>query len=123
MKMTCCSGRTRSLVALALATALVAVAPPAARAAKQPAGGGAAQAKLVHLGPDGRLVYAPDARGNTIPDYSYAGYGGGGVALPVAPVKVRLQPQGNGRDDTSPIQSAIDQVSKMPADNHGIRGA
>src|SRR4051794_40637246 len=46
--------------------------------------------KWVRTGADARLVYTPDARGNVIPDYSYAGYKSGGVALPVAAVKVTL---------------------------------
>ena len=29
---------------------------------------------LVHPGPDGHLVYVPDAQGNTIPDFSDVGY-------------------------------------------------
>ncbi|MFC1552514.1 hypothetical protein ACFL6P_08130 [Candidatus Latescibacterota bacterium] len=33
---------------------------------------------LVYPGEDGKLVYVPDERGNVIPDYSYAGYMGGG---------------------------------------------
>ena len=38
--------------------------------------------RLVYPGIDGKLVYVPDEQGNIIPDYSHAGYGGGGVALP-----------------------------------------
>ena len=37
---------------------------------------------MVYPGSDGKLVYVPDEAGNTIPDYSNAGYMGGGVALP-----------------------------------------
>src|SRR5687767_13201695 len=40
----------------------------------------------VYPGPDGRLVYKKDERGNQVPDFSYAGYLGGGVALPSVPV-------------------------------------
>src|SRR5437667_3167181 len=36
----------------------------------------------VYPGSDGRLVYKKDDHGNQIPDFSNAGYGGGGVALP-----------------------------------------
>ena len=48
---------------------------------------GAAQSRHVYLGGDGRLVYAPQPNGDTIPDFSNAGYGGGGVALPSVAVK------------------------------------
>ena len=37
----------------------------------------------VYPGPDGKLFYVPDEQGNTILDSSYAGYGGGGVPIPV----------------------------------------
>ena len=83
---------------------------------------GAGESKWVSIGGgDGKLVYTPDARGNRIPDYSYAGYMGGGVPLPEVPVKATLRP-GNG-DQSSRIQAVIDAVSKMPADARGIRGA
>ena len=78
---------------------------------------------LVATGPDGRLGYRPTADGATIPDFSRCGYGGGGVALPVLPVKVTLAPQPGGGDDRERIQAAIDQVAALPADAHGFRGA
>jgi hypothetical protein len=84
----------------------------------------AAKLSLVHTGPNGKLVYTPDAQGNTIPDFSNCGYMGGGVALPDAAVKVTLKPQAGGNgDDTQRIQRAIDDVAKMPADANGLRGA
>src|SRR5262245_26248102 len=39
------------------------------------------QSRIVFAGPDGRLGYAPDFKGNRPLDFSNAGYGGGGVAL------------------------------------------
>ena len=57
-------------------------------AAVAPAG----KSSLVHVGLDGKLVYAPDAQGNTIPDFSNCGYMGGGVAIPEAAVT-----QANGK--------------------------
>ena len=33
---------------------------------------------MVYPGIDGKLVYVPDEQGNIIPDYSHAGYRGGG---------------------------------------------
>ncbi len=77
--------------------------------------------RIVHPGADGRLVYVPDYRGNRIPDFSHAGYMGGGVALPNAPVRVSLRPEPG--DNRERIQAAIDQVSAMTPDADGIRGA
>ena len=36
-------------------------------------------------GPDGKLVYTADENGNRVPDFSHAGYMGGGVAIPHIP--------------------------------------
>ncbi len=78
------------------------------------------ESEWVHPGPSGRLVYKTTPRGDRIMDFSSAGYRGGGVALPVAPVRQRVQPSGG--DDTAAIQAAIDAVSAInPQD--GFRGA
>jgi hypothetical protein len=77
--------------------------------------------KWVSLGKDRRLHYTADARGNRIIDFSHAGYKGGGVALPNVPVARRLQPSGG--DDTPQIQAAIDEVSRLPQNAQGHRGA
>jgi hypothetical protein len=53
-------------------------------------------------------------------DFSYAGYMGGGVALPAVPVRRTIQP--SGTDDTAAIQSALDEVAGMKLEN-GFRGA
>ncbi len=69
----------------------------------------------------GHLHYGHDQQGNRIPDFSYAGYEGGGVPLPAVPARVTLSaPAG---DATALIQQAIDQVSAMPLDASGFRGA
>lgn len=77
----------------------------------------------VYPGNDGKLVYkAADGKGNKIVDFSYAGYRGGGVALPkiTGPV-VNVAPVAG--DDTANIQAAIDQVAAMPIDPAtGYRG-
>src|SRR5262249_8209625 len=71
----------------------------------------------------GRLAYRSlDSRGDRIMDFSHAGYKGGGVALPDAPVRVTLSPTSSG-DDTSRIQNAINDVAAMAPDAQGIRGA
>ncbi len=76
----------------------------------------------VQPGADGRLAYRADERGNAIPDFSRAGYGGGGVKLPELPVVLTLAPQSAG-DDGVRIQAALDEVGQRPADAHGRRGA
>ena len=80
----------------------------------------AQQSHWVHFGPDGRLVYTYTPKGDRIPDFSYAGYEGGGVALPSVPAKRIVKP--SGADDCDAIQSAIDAVSELPLVN-GFRGA
>jgi hypothetical protein len=83
-----------------------------------PAGG---TATLVRPGPDGGLVYGRDTDGNRICDFSYAGYGGGGVAIPDVPARVTLHPRPG--DDTARIQAAVDRVGAMPMRDDGFRGA
>jgi pectin methylesterase-like acyl-CoA thioesterase len=78
-------------------------------------------ASRVFPGTDGKLVYVPDAQGNTLLDSSHAGYGGGGVPLPAVAVKETLWPVAG--DNTEAIQAAIDKVSSLPLDGNGIRGA
>ncbi len=89
-------------------------------------------APLVALDREGRrLRYrlyadrgAPAPR-NIVPDFSRAGYRGGGVALPARtsiPVRHVLEPSGRG-DDHARIQAAIDAVAALPPDSRGLRGA
>jgi hypothetical protein len=76
---------------------------------------------LVHPGPDGKLVYVPDEQGNTIPDFSDCGYMGGGVPIPDVAVRATVEP---AEGDCGPmIQASIDQVSGLPLDANGFRGA
>ncbi|MEO0509930.1 MAG: hypothetical protein AAF065_08740 [Verrucomicrobiota bacterium] len=76
---------------------------------------------------DGRLVYGKYANNgesnadNMIPDYSRAGYKGGGVPIPFVPAKITLSPSGG--DDLPAIQAAIDKVAAMPKDANGFCGA
>jgi len=81
-----------------------------------------AQSKSEWIYPDaqGKLVYKALPAGDKIMDFSYAGYMGGGVSIPDVPVKATVNPADG--DNTDAIQSAIDQVSKMPLVN-GLRGA
>jgi hypothetical protein len=47
---------------------------------------------LVYPGTDGRLVYIADSLGNKIPDFSNAGYKGGGVPIPYVAIKKVVWP-------------------------------
>src|SRR5262245_18184908 len=76
--------------------------------------------RFVHAGPDGRLVYDADSRGNRIPDFSHAGYAGGSV-IPDVPVQVVVPPAKG--DSRTRIQSAIDYVRRLRPDRNGIHGA
>jgi hypothetical protein len=79
-----------------------------------------AQSHWVHPGSNGKLVYAQSSRGDRIADFSYAGYEGGGVALPAVPAKRTVAP--GAEDDSAAIQKAIDEVSALPLVD-GFRGA
>ncbi|HLP24344.1 MAG TPA: hypothetical protein VK477_01610, partial [Acidobacteriota bacterium] len=100
------------------AVALLAFASP-----PLPAAAGGAALAIVRLGPDGKLVYAPyNAEGDTLLDFSHCGYGGGGVRLPRATERVRLEATASG-DDTARIQAALDEVAGLPLGPDGLRGA
>ena len=82
--------------------------------------------ELVYLN-QGELTYIPfPMEGqsdsiNIIPDYSHAGYMGGGVSLPTdISVKVMITPEEG--DDTGRLQAAIDMVEALPPDENGFRG-
>lgn len=77
--------------------------------------------KPIFKGKDGKLAYTPDAEGNRIPDFSYAGYMAGEKSIPSAVVRV-VVPVKEG-DATLRIQSAIDYVAKLPVGKDGLRGA
>ncbi|MEI6145546.1 MAG: hypothetical protein WCP66_03905 [Methylococcales bacterium] len=56
-----------------------------------------------------------------ISDFSSAGYGGGGVALPSSTTIIGpVYP--SGIDDTAVIQAAINKVANLPPSQNGIRG-
>ncbi|WP_187262778.1 hypothetical protein [Pontibacter beigongshangensis] len=84
------------------------------------------QSRLVKLTAEGRLTYGlyanegEEEKINRLPDFSYAGYMGGGVRLPDIAVKITLSPLRG--DNRSHLQDAIDKVSSMPADRNGFRG-
>lgn len=82
--------------------------------------------QLVYLD-QGVLTYAPFAMEgqvkevNTIPDFSYAGYMGGGTSLPTEiSIEVIVVPEEG--DDTHRIQEAINLVEALEPDARGFRG-
>jgi hypothetical protein len=77
---------------------------------------------ILYKGEDGALIYHSDENGNRIPDFSHAGYHGGGVSLPEIPVIITLDPSDTG-DDTQQIQQALDDVGALEPDENGHRGA
>ena len=89
---------------------------------------GAQTSSLVFPGPDGKLDYAGYANegqtsaDNLMIDFSRAGYGGGGVAIPWVPVDLELSPTAGNGDDYARIQAAIDTVSNLPLSPSGFRG-
>lgn len=77
----------------------------------------------VHLGRDGKLIYVLDFQGNQIPDFSNVGYKSGILDIPNVPVEAVLDPDPDSEDDFPRIQAAIDQLSSLPLDQNGFRGA
>jgi hypothetical protein len=80
------------------------------------------QSQWVFFGANGKLVYKRTAQGDHIPDFSSAGYRGGGVALPLVKAQITVSPSGES-DDTQAIQLALDKVARLVPDAHGERGA
>lgn len=75
----------------------------------------------ITLGPDGKLVYHPDANGDTIPDFSKAGYMGGEEPIPDVPVVMNLSPVAG--NNYTQIQDAINTLKTWPLGTNGLRGA
>ena len=69
----------------------------------------------------GKISYNADSLGNRIPDFSYCGYAASEEAIPDVAIKI-VVPVSKG-DATHRIQSAIDYVAALPADEKGFRGA
>lgn len=79
------------------------------------------ESSIVSVDSVGRLYYQRDIEGNMIPNFSHAGYEGGGVALPQLGVNMTIGPILG--DNTAHLQAAIDALSAMPVDSNGFRGA
>ena len=79
------------------------------------------QGQWVHFGTNGTLAYYSDDLTNHLIDYSYAGYGGGGVALPTnQPVMQTVNAIAG--DNTANIQNAINAVGNLTPAANGVRG-
>ncbi len=86
-----------------------------------PAVASAAPSEHVYLDASGRLRSLTDEATNRIPDFSHAGYEGGGVPLPrVATVQLVAPVAG---DATAAIQAALDAAAALPQGADGFRGA
>jgi hypothetical protein len=72
----------------------------------------------------GCLGYSRDGNGNRLPDFSHAGYRGGGVPLPFVARErgSQLVTPGRTGDDTPAIQAALDAIAARPADANGFHG-
>lgn len=68
----------------------------------------------------GCLTYEADINQNRIPDFSNAGYKGGGIAIPEIALAQTISPISG--DNTAHIQAAIDAVGAMSLNSEGFRG-
>lgn len=78
------------------------------------------KSQTVRLGPNGRLMYARDGKGNRLPDFSHVGYHSGERPIPNVSVRLAIRPVKG--DMTALIQRAIDRIGNMPMGYHGFRG-
>lgn len=78
------------------------------------------KSQWAYLDATGKLTYKTLPRGDRIIDFSYAGYMGGGTAIPFPAAKVTLSPTEG--DNSAAIQNAINEVSKLQPVN-GFKGA
>ncbi|MBO9153586.1 hypothetical protein ACFOTA_15300 [Chitinophaga sp. GCM10012297] len=78
-----------------------------------------AKSEWAYFGPGGKLAYKTLEKGDRIPDFSYAGYMGGGVPIPSPVVTITLDAQSGG--NAAAIQQAVDELSKRSLVN-GFRG-
>jgi hypothetical protein len=85
------------------------------------------QSVWAYPGADGHLIYAMRPSGDSLPDFSTVGYQTGIVPLPDTagglPVTVQADLSPTSGDQTARIQAAINQVSALPLDANGYRGA
>lgn len=78
------------------------------------------QSSYVKIDGNGELIYIPDEKGNTIPDFSRVGYHHGEKSIPQYTATKVISPI-NG-DNLMHIQNAVDEIAKLPANKDGYRG-
>jgi pectin methylesterase-like acyl-CoA thioesterase len=83
----------------------------------------AADSQWVRTGATGRLIYAPDAQGDRILDFTNVGYKGHGSELLPNDIPTVITVAPVAGDDTATIQAAINQLAAMPIQANGYRGA
>lgn len=76
---------------------------------------------VIHYSEEEGLSYVEDEHGNRVPDFSHAGYRGGGVPLPEIPAVVTVSPVDG--DDGARLQVALDYVASLSLSEDGWRGA
>ncbi len=79
------------------------------------------QSSIVYFGSDDKLVYVRDSLGNSIPDFSYAGYKNSNDTIPFIPVVKTISPIAG--DNTTHINNALIDVAFNPVGPDGFRGA
>lgn len=79
------------------------------------------KSKFLIVNPQGTILYYPDEKGNTIPDFSRVGYYQGDRPIPNVPVVKTVSPADT--NSQAVIQKAIDEVAKRTPDENGFRGA
>ncbi len=77
--------------------------------------------QIVYYDGDGSLVYKVDDENNRVPNFSYAGYKNSEEPIPNVPVFLTISPIDG--DNTMHIQNALDQITEIPSDGNGFRGA
>ena len=68
------------------------------------------------------LVYHADEKGNIIPDFSRVGYHQGDKDIPQVKI-VKVVVPSSGSESQTAIQKAIDDLSRLPLNDQGFRGA
>jgi len=76
---------------------------------------------VIKLNNHGQLEYLADINGNTIPDFSHAGYKSNNEPIPEIDI-VHTVSSIDG-DNTAHIQAAIDKLATLPLRENGFRGA
>lgn len=82
-----------------------------------------AESSWAYPGVSGRLIYAPDAQGDRVLDFSDVGFRGTGVAAIPGDVPTVVTVGPGAGDDTTAINNAIAQAAALPAGANGFRGA